>query len=569
VAPRTIIAALFATLTFGQTPTPEMATHETELTATFRTKVSLVLVPVVVRDKKGQPVGTLKKEDFELFDKGKPQTIVKFSVEKAGSQHIEFESEPTAEPLPATGAPGTPPPSRIDAAERYSTFFFDDLHLNTADLLYARLAAEKHLAEAMLPTERVAVYTTSGRISLEFTSERDKIVDTLRRIFPAGRATSLRTGCPPMTYYEADLIINKEDRSAAQVAASDAANCFSGHAPPGIVGSIAQQALALGESETNLALQNFRVCLRVLSGMPGQRNLVLVSPGFLVLDAHDEVNDLIDRAVRQRVTVNTLDARGVNLIGVPGGEGADASSNVINASGINLALKLQMAHQEAMFGTLLLNDLADGTGGIAFSNNDLAGGFDQLTRTPEYTYILGFAPQNLKYNGELRILKVKLKGGSPYTIQARRGYYAPKHLTDPAEQARQDIQEALFSRDVMRDLPVEVHTQYFKSGEFDAKLGVLTKVDLAQLHFKKTEDRNLDNLTIVAALFDKDGNLLMGASKMVELKVRDETLKDTAHSVVTFKSSFDVKTGPYVIRVVVRDSEGQLMAAQNGSVVIP
>jgi hypothetical protein len=42
----------------------------------------------------GQAIGTLKKEDFELFDKGKPQSIAKFSIEKSGSQHVEFEPEP-------------------------------------------------------------------------------------------------------------------------------------------------------------------------------------------------------------------------------------------------------------------------------------------------------------------------------------------------------------------------------------------------------------------------------------------------------------------------------------------
>ena len=38
---------------------------------------------------------------------------------------------------------------------------------------------------------------------------------------------------------------------------------------------------------------------------------------------------------------------------------------------------------------------------------------------------------------------------------------------------------------------------------------------------------------------------------------------------ITVKSSFDVKSGSYVVRLVVRDSEGQMMAAENGAVEIP
>ena len=37
----------------------------------------------------------------------------------------------------------------------------------------------------------------------------------------------------------------------------------------------------------------------------------------------------------------------------------------------------------------------------------------------------------------------------------------------------------------------------------------------------------------------------------------------------TVKSSFDIKPGTYLVRLVVRDAEGAQMAARNGAVNIP
>src|SRR3984957_13264726 len=90
--------AIFATLGNArpqQAPDPnaaEMNSHDTP--ATFRTKVNLVLVPVVVREPHGRALGNLRKEDFQIFDKGKPQAITNFSVEKSGDRALPPEAAP-------------------------------------------------------------------------------------------------------------------------------------------------------------------------------------------------------------------------------------------------------------------------------------------------------------------------------------------------------------------------------------------------------------------------------------------------------------------------------------------
>jgi hypothetical protein len=56
---------------------------------------------------------------------------------------------------------------------------------------------------------------------------------------------------------------------------------------------------------------------------------------------------------------------------------------------------------------------------------------------------------------------------------------------------------------------------------------------------------------------------------VVELRLKDENLDRRRNLGITVNSDLDVKTGAYMIRVVVRDSGGHQMATANGTVEIP
>ena len=60
-----------------------------------------------------------------------------------------------------------------------------------------------------------------------------------------------------------------------------------------------------------------------------------------------------------------------------------------------------------------------------------------------------------------------------------------------------------------------------------------------------------------------------GIKKTLELHLKDETLAvRLAHGAV-IKTDFDLASGTYLVREVVRDSEGQQLSATNAAVVIP
>ena len=539
-----------------------MATHDEP--ALFKARVNLVMVPVVVRDRQGKAVGTLKQEDFQLFDKGKPQYIARFSMEKAAGR---LNKASGAVPVLSPDKPSEEKPA-VDLPDRFIAYLFDDVHMKFGDLVHARDAAGRHIDTALRTTDRAAIYTTSGQTIQDFTDDRTLLHEALAKLRMRPVTGQGTRNCPNMTYYMADLIVNKNDPTVLDAAARDVMSCQS--LDPSqyaqaqqMAQQAAQQELNLGDHETRLAMGVIKELVRRMAAMPGQRSIILVSSGFVTLAEHSiEKTDIMDRAIRSSVLINSLDARGLYT-----------DTPDITRQGTNYISEMvlhQMERETNRAQSDVMAELAAGTGATFFqNNNDLDAGFARLATAPEYYYLLAFSPQNLKMDGSFHALKVTLKAVKDVSVGARTGYYAPRHLENAIETAKREIEEALFSREEMSDIAVELHTQFFKSGENTARISLVVKVDVKHLKFRKEEDRNCNELTVVAGLFDRNGVYAAGNQKKIEMRLLDETVEKRLGGGLTIRSSFDVKPGTYSVRLVVRDVEGQLMSAQNGAVEIP
>jgi len=532
---------------------------------TFKVRVNLVLVRVVVRDEHGKIIDNLKKEDFQLFDNRKPQTISTFNIETPLSHSIPVVSVSDRDPEPGEKEPPAP-----DLPQRFVSLFFDDMHLAMEDAVSVRSAGAKIL-DAMTATDRVGIYSSSGQVKQEFTGDRERLKQTLNQITARPLNATGFHECPEITYYQADLIENRSDQQALAVAAEEAIQCAFEGDESKIVQAMtmaraaAARVLASGDSATDYSYQHIYDALRTLSSRPGQRKMVFISPGFIISTLFAERSEVIDRSTRAGIVIDTLDARGLYAPDISG-DIADPPADSYKTAGFKTSYRVaaQSAQSE------ILSDFANGTGGTFYHNrNDLDVALREAIAAPSTTYVLGFSPQNLKLNGSFHTLKVSLTGKRKFVIQARRGFYAPRTMKTPEETAKAEIQEAVFSQEEIRDLPVDLQTQLFVRDATAARLSVLAHVDLKGLKFRKVEDRNHDDLTLATVIFDENGNYVAGGEKVLEMKLRDTTLERLDHSGITVKSSFDVKPGNYLVRLVVRDKEGDLMAARNGAVVIP
>jgi VWFA-related protein len=412
----------------GQSPQPDVEGKDAQ--AIFTSKVNLVMVPVVVRDKSGHAIGTLKKEDFQLFDKGRPQVITRFLVEKASDRvKPEIASDVPAElkesSKSAEAAAATVP-------TQFTAYLFDDTHLDPGDLVEVRKAALKHLADSMRPAERVAVYTTSGQRTLDFTDDVQKIKEAMLQIVP--HINTDGSECPPMSYYQADLIQNNKDTVALQISEQDAIGCAHLILPAGPNGQVdlgpaeglarmtASRIVAVGSQESRTALLVLKDVARRMAAAPGQRTLVLVSPGFFLTDDnHSDLMDVIDRAIRSNVVISSLDARGLYTIRY------DVSSSSFNQSNSNPALAVQrtgIEHMAALVNSTVLGEIADGTGGTLFENsNDFGEGFRRTTGIRLHAGIRSAEPeagrQLSRFEGFAECKRRLHDGGSPRLLRAQ------------------------------------------------------------------------------------------------------------------------------------------------------
>src|SRR6266849_9673986 len=354
---------------------------------TFKVHGNLVLVRVVVRDSRGKIVPNLKKEDFQLYDNRKLQTISSFSVETPERR--------TASAVASADAAGSS--SSADAAggkavvlpQRFVSMVFDDVHLSMEDATFVRDSATRFFG-ALAASDRVSLNTTSGQFTQEFTDDHDKLTKGLLGIVPHPVTSHGFHDCPAVSYYQAALIVNKSDQQALGVATEEAIQCaFNGDTTKTAAAlSLAQAAafrvVAQGDNETEYAYRHLEDVVRRLANMPGQRVLVLVSPGFITSTLQSEASEMVDRATRANIVINTIDARGLYTPDVMG-DIADPPKDTFRTAGYKTSYRVaaQSAQEEA------LAQLADGTGGKFFHNrNDVDEAMREAGAAPAYSYLL-------------------------------------------------------------------------------------------------------------------------------------------------------------------------------------
>ena len=554
-----VCATFPAAVVLGQTAKPSNA-------PTIKVRVNLVEVRVVVRDEHGKIVEGLKQDDFKLFDNGNPQTISRFSVELPTSG--EPPKTEMASASPSTN-PGRIPVLRVQPSfpDRFVALLFDDTHMSAADTQASRKGTLA-LLDVLRPTDRIALYTTSGEMTQEFTRDKDELTKTLDKLLPRPRLTNHQGGCPDVSYYMAKRVDQFQDGDAFQFIVADALHCAYQDDPrmrvqaENLARSTISVSLALGKADNDFVYDHIQRVMERLSGMPGRKTMVFLSPGFSLDEHQDRLWHIIDEANRLQIVINALDARGLFTAQV-----YDVSTIAIKAT----PQAQQYSREEEEDNSALLANLADGTGGTHLRNsNDMEGGMKQMAGAPAVTYVLLFTPQDHKQDGSFHKLKVELtKKGGHYQLEARNGYYTENKDAHPQKVIAEQLENTLVSPKVIQEMPLELLAKFTKTDTDPAEITVVTRLGIKDVTFQKVGNRKVNQIVVLTAIFDANGNTVRRHEKAVELNLTELTYQNLLANGFVMKGEFPVKLGNYVVRQVIREAEGGKIAMQTGTAEVP
>lgn len=548
------------------TPTPPATT------VLPATGVEVVRVEVVVHEKKGRPKEGLRREDFEVLEDGKPQSIVQFQAFARPGQSVA--PEPTA---PTAAAEEETPEGEAQLPARYVVLAIDDVHMEFESLVRTRKALERFLDEDLRPEDQVAMVTTSGAraLSQEFTSDRAVLRQVLSRLSAQGRSAEW-TGIPHISEYQAEMIEAGDpmalDAAVQEILQSgilqdaDSATQEATHK--------AHRVLTEAVYNARLTLETLESLCRGLSGLTGRKSLFLVSDGFITGIASGsgsayDLRRIADAGMRAGVVIYSLDTHGLSATPMQMRAESPLKIGPATSGSIEaMARRSEEAVKSAM------NSIAADTGGFLVDNtNDLRSGLRTILKDTETYYVLAYEPTNTKRDGSFRRIEVRVPAVHGVKVRTRSGYFAADErrmlanatkaeLARRDEQRRAEMGAALTALAPLTSIPVRVAADFVSRDGSGGGVVVNGSVDVSGLPFVRRDERRLATVETAAIVLDDTGQVAATLeTERRSLDLTEAEVAKLARQGLPYSRTVALKPGRYQVRLAVRDDATGLLGS--------
>jgi VWFA-related protein len=539
---------------------------------TIRANSRLVVVDVVVTDKKGQPIPGLKPEDFTLDENGKKQKISVFTA--PGTSDANAAVQASAPPGVLSNHPEDVGPKAGVA----TVLLLDATNSPFKDQAYARLQMLRYVVEQGKSGHPMAVVALTDRLRVlqQFTSDPQALKTAIEKLRPEEQI--LQSGGPiPASHGIATSGLGHGDSGASNsaiVTAQAAAQQFAD-----------MQVGYNLERRTQITIEAMRSLSRILGGLPGHKNVVWLTsslPFDLIPDdrnmsEEELLADLPGQGRQRSVSTNAAGAYASEARQLHGGEIKEAeselaSSNIaiypVDLTGLMSGMESSatrggstfedtsisdragsmMSAQQANQGTM--EEVASETGGKAYKNqNDIRDGISLAVADEKASYTLGYYPENKKWDGKFRSLKVKLNRGDTQ-LRYRKGFFALDPGMDKKANFEPDVAAALEF-----GAPATQISFWGQAKKTDP--GKVRVVFLVDAHTVSAEDAGSNkriNVNFYAAAYDGNGKNLGTRSIKVDKSFDAPTYQQLLAKGVMVPLDMELPAGTKEVRLAVLDN---------------
>ena len=358
-------------------------------TGQFRSGTALVLVDVVATQADGSLNRDLKREDFLIFEDGKPQEVKQFQV-------VDLES---------IAAETTDPPGVFsNRAEPGAVFalVLDDMNIDAKHTALMQQTARKFVDEQVRSGDYIGVMRTGVNSPLLLTTDRELVRPLIAQT--VGRrdlndVASLTGGSGDALPTQSLITAQMPDFSA--------------------LGLFDMSPSARIQAEQSLVM--LQKVIEYLAPIPARRKAVLLFSQGIAFDleafaadsnsrSFDTMRRLLSAAREGNVAVYTVDPRGLQ-----------------GSTDPSIGEKPVPVTRDA--GVETLRDLATATGGRAVvSSNEIPAAFSRIARENRFYYLVGYEPPDSGAS-KTRARQIEVKTRAPGTTLLHRRAYAPSAAT--------------------------------------------------------------------------------------------------------------------------------------------
>ncbi len=517
----------------------------------FRSSSNLVVVDVIARDKSGNEIPNLKKEDFTITEEGKPQAISVFEFQQLSSapppgpglvDRTSGAPKPAPRPVkPAAAATVMPGGSKYQD-RRLIVLLFDLSSMQPAEQVRSTTSAMKFLNEQMTDSDIVSVMTFSNDLKTvqEFTDDRDLLTAAIKKI-------AIGEGSDLNVIGDTGDATSGEDNGAAFVADETEFNIFN----------------------TDNKLSALETAAKQLGALPEKKAVIYYSSGIpkTGVENQSQLLSTVNAAVRANVSFYPVDARGLAAL-PPGGDASHASSRgagLFNGSAQTSQRNTFNDQQETLV------TLASDTGGKALlDNNDLTRGIRQAQEDIRSYYILGYYSTDPAQDGRYRRIQVKVSSRLQAKVDYRKGYFAPKEFGKFSSSDKESqLQQALMLGDPVTDLPLALEVNYFRLSRNRYFVPVAVKIPGSDIALAKKGSNEVTEFDFIGEVRDAKGAQVTSVRDGISVKLGEESAAQLEQRNFEYDTGFTLPPGEYQLKFLARENRTGKMGTFETKFTIP